>query len=373
LDPNGPSGAVPSNPQTWRPFAADYFAPGAPANKITTSILVAQTMDDGAGSSCFVSLDVNAGSGNYIFPTANPPYANSAIAFPNAATLYGLGSENYQRFGGFESVAFPLINPNPVDTTIGTNTMTGTAANPTGTYTLFNQGTNQFTLQPVTINGQQQASNDYVLGRFAIVPDDVRIEASMFAEEGTFFVIPGLWFNPNPNDTYATYIAADVSGASLTAAQMDDRRRTNFGASPSMPFYGEPIDARIIISGSVSENMPPTGAQQSEYLRKWGWIPMFLGSSSQSVPSQHVPTNNPSPNFVPNIIITYDPVLATGRRFGFVDPSSTPNLNDQGTYVRTAWIDFNMDGVQQPNELVPLPPLPRLPVSPTLAYFGEEH
>ena len=93
------------------------------------------------------------------------------------------------------------------------------------------------------------------------------------------------------------------------------------------------------------------------------------------IPSQHVPAGIDinTQNFVPNIIISYDPVLATGRRFGFVDPSSVPNLNDPGTYVRTAWIDYNFDGVQQANELVPLPPLPRLPVSPTLAYFGEVH
>jgi hypothetical protein len=56
--------------------------------------------------------------------------------------------------------------------------------------------------------------------------------------------------------------------------------------------------------------------------------------------------------FVPNLIIGYDPMLATARVGGF-DPTSEP--------VRPADAGGHMT----------LPPMPRLPVSPTLAYFGE--
>jgi len=369
-DPIGVAGdgTVPSNPGTWKPFVTQYTEAGS-AIKLTTNMLIAQTMDDGPASNTFIQMLVNAPNGvaNYLFPTNNPPYANGDVAFDAGALLglYGLGTANYQRYGNFEQIALPLIDPTKV--TVNQNALINTAGN--GNYSIFTQTENQITIQPTT--HANVSINDLLIGRFATVPDDIRIEASMFAEEGCFFVIPGPWFNPNPNDTYDTW--------QNSAANDDDRntiRLATFGASPQTPFYGEPIDARIVITGAVSENMPPTAAQQAESLRKWGWIPQFHGATTEQIPKQHVPAGyalGGSTPYVPNIIFSFDPVLATGRRFGFVDPSSASNLNDPGTYVRTAWIDYNMDGIQQPNELVPLPPLPRLPVSPTLAYFGEVH
>lgn len=46
LDPNGASG-TPWNPSQWVPFASEYSTPNAPATKIATSMLVAQSMDNG--------------------------------------------------------------------------------------------------------------------------------------------------------------------------------------------------------------------------------------------------------------------------------------------------------------------------------------
>jgi len=74
---------------------------------------------------------------------------------------------------------------------------------------------------------------------------------------------------------------------------------------------------------------------------------------------------DPTIPFVPNLIVAYDPMLATARTQGFVTD------NDPTSYVRTGWYDFNGDGIQQAWEFVPLPPMPRLPVSPALSYFGE--
>src|SRR5262249_13684146 len=50
------------------------------------------------------------------------------------------------------------------------------------------------------------AAADYDLTRFGVVPLDVRIEALMYAQEGSFFIIPGPWFNPNPNDTVENFL-----------------------------------------------------------------------------------------------------------------------------------------------------------------------
>ncbi|AIE85772.1 hypothetical protein [Fimbriimonas ginsengisoli] len=366
LDPNGPNVTTPSNPSQWRPFASDYFELGQPSNKIATNILLTHTMEDGPAQSTFIAWDVNLGFGTptYQFPTIN--YSNSAAPYFTTANipLYGLGMENYQRFGKFESIALPLVDP----TTATTNANTIVANNLYGKYTLFTQSRNDLNIRTTSVGGV--STNDYVLGRLALAPHDIRIEAAIYAEEGSFFVIPGPWFNPNPNDTFDRWSRNDdASGNVLSTDERNARRTLEYGSAPMTPFYGEPLDNRIVISGAISENMPPTAAQQAEWMRKWGWIPRYMGATNQSIPAQHIPAGTAAgATYVPNIIVTYDPVLATGRRFGFVE-----DLNNPGTYVRTQWVDYNHDGVQQSTELLPLPPLPRLPVSPTLAFFGEVH
>jgi hypothetical protein len=115
-------------------------------------------------------------------------------------------------------------------------------------------------------------------------------------------------------------------------------------------------------------NMPPPISQQSEWLKKWGWIPREQGASGRLIPTAHVPagyniTAGGTDLYVPNLTIVYDPVLATGRTSGYRD------LPD--SYVRFERVQ--PDPVNNPAFTVdyPLPPMPRLPVSPTLAYFGE--
>lgn len=101
--------------------------------------------------------------------------------------------------------------------------------------------------------------------------------------------------------------------------------------------------------------MPPPISQQAEWIRKWGWIPKEHGASGTLIPWSHVPAGfDPlnTDNYVPNLTLVYDTSLATARLGGFEDTPANP-------YLRT-------DGAGRP-----LPPLPRLPVSPTLAYFGE--
>ena len=46
-----------------------------------------------------------------------------------------------------------------------------------------------------------QGMQDYYISRAAVLPSDIRIEALIYAQNYSFFVIPGEWFNPDPNDT----------------------------------------------------------------------------------------------------------------------------------------------------------------------------
>jgi hypothetical protein len=244
--------------------------------------------------------------------------------------------------------------------------LSGTGTSPTGLYHLRIEDSNDFAIgRRETVGGNP--TNDYVLARAAIVPHDIRIEAAIFAEEGSFFVIPGPWFNPDPNDRRDTYLSL---GADDLERRM--RRLERFGAMPNMPFYGEPLDVKISILGSITENMPPPIAQQGEWLKKWGWIPRYHGATNELIPNQHVPLPynvNTTDYYVPNLTVTFDPALATDRNVGFVG-SSDPNVYLQ-TYIRR--VRTNVSPPSDPPVYVyyALPPIPRLPVSPTLAYFGE--
>ncbi|MGV3618791.1 MAG: hypothetical protein ACO1SV_25995 [Fimbriimonas sp.] len=350
----------PNDPSTWRATPFDYVDPNNPSNELTTNLLLAHTMDNGAAPGSFFTLDINSafGGSTYLFPgtdtTGVIPFTNLVSEFVAGPFVeaYGLGTENFERYTQFESIAFPLVNPAVAAPDATRDSFT--ANSPFGNYRMTSTGINDLHYRPTSIGGS--AINDYLMGRAAITPHDVRIEASIYAEEGSFFVIPGAWFNPNPNDTYERW--SQPVDPAFTAADRNLRRYQDFGAYPVMPFYGEPLDVRIQIIGAVSENMPVPMSVQAEWMRKWGWIPREHGSSGVSIPQAHtLGTDLSVQNFVPNLTITYDPVLATGRQNGF---ATTSNADDP---VSPA---LRMDDFGRP-----LPPLPRLPVSPTLAYFGE--
>jgi hypothetical protein len=357
------------NPSSWQPYTNNYrqgvSAVGAP---LRPYFLMSHAMDDGAGPATFLSMDINFGlpSSTYNFPLSN---SNSATQFyrdngfaGNWAPIYGLGATNWQRSPKFESIGFAVTDANSVFDS-GALTLSGGAATPMGQYTIRVQDTNDVSMRPNFINGAQ--SNDFLLGRFAVVPHDIRIEAAIYAEEGSFFVIPGPWYNPNVNDRRDVYLAAvdnyqsgGLSPADARQAAQRDRLE-NFGAWPEMPFYGEPLAVRVQIIGAISENMPPPISQQAEWIRKWGWIPRNLGATDALIPQSWVPNGyNLNTNaYVPNFVVGYDPALATGRTQGFVNTTS-PTVDSQ-TLIRAD--EFGR----------PLPPLPRLPVSPSLAFFGE--
>lgn len=355
-----------ANPSTWRPYTLDYEEPGS-QNPIVTQLLLSHSMDDGAGQASFIEMEVNRGLATSTYGFDNGGELAGSTDLHNSVSLLdppygpgvwsqfkGLGHRPYQRFPSYENRAFPLIRPvGPGNTTWTGQNLVGNSNE--GTWTMRVGGdTNIISLFASNIGFT--STNDYVLRKAAIIPHDIRIEASMYAEDGSFFVIPGRWFNNNPNDRRENYASWGANNA-----QRDAYRLANFGSTPEMPFYNEAMDVRITVYGAVSQNMTPSISAQSEYMKKWGWIPREQGSSGRLIPSIHVPNgydivpgSTRDDRYVPNLNIVYDPVLATGRITGFVN---VPNSYVRSERVGT--IDY------------PLPPMPRLPVSPTLAYFGE--
>ncbi|HEY0868012.1 MAG TPA: hypothetical protein VGE01_11565, partial [Fimbriimonas sp.] len=388
------------DPSNGQPYAAGYYYRDTDGTQlpIPTRLVMTHTMAEGPASATFISANVNEWLGApsaYNFPRTATDWTDPSVApypplaifsnnlaanlnlagDPTHSLLYGLGGEQYQRYSNFETVGFPIVNNTSGAITVTNETIQSdvTPGFTDDLFTLVTQGArqpvNQFVVRPNSAGGY--ATNDYLLARAALVPHDVRIEAVIFAEEGSFFVIPGQWFNANPNDTRAAYDAyrANNGGLASDAARQvaDVHRLETFGSSPITPFYGEPIDVRIQIVGAVSENMPPSMSQQAEWIRKWGWMPRQLAamyhygkSQPVSIPEGHVlgtGFESRTEPFVPNLTINYDPVLATARAGGFAA------TNDP--------FDVNSPAIRWDAANRPLPPIPRLPVSPTLAYFGE--
>lgn len=178
---------------------------------------------------------------------------------------------------------------------------------------------------------------NYYISRAAVMPSDIRIEALMYAQNGSFFVIPGEWFNPDPADSRANY---------------DDLEERPIGVNNEWPFYGEPMDVRVIVYGAVSENLPASVGDCIDWMEKWGWIPDQHGCADVYTTSYRKPLHpdNESDFKRKGITLIYDPIL------------SDPMLPNEANGTRPLRTDEYGR---------PLPVTPKLPVSTQLLFFGE--
>lgn len=338
-------------PSSGSPYAQTY-AEWSGNEPLNARLLLSHSADDGGPS--FVGLDItplsfsvpNSPTEPYLFPA-------SATFNQTAFSVYGTGlvpvyalAGGLSAFPRFESVALPLTGPGSGIDGTGRRLTTGSVV-PGAEYLLALNDETAFNLRIEAAGVGPFSPKNYALARAAVVPHDIRIEAAMYAEEGSFFVIPGPPFNTNSEDTRERFNER-VSSGGLASATLD--RLQNFGAYPETPFYNEPLNVRITVVGAVSENMPPPMSQQAAWQRRWGWMPGLIGGTGQSIPVAHVPSSisgfTADTLYVPNLIVQYDPVLGLAS----LDGNSPLRVDSNG------WV---------------LPPMPRLPVSPTLAYFGE--
>lgn len=354
LDPNLPNGLPNSSPSTWVPFASSYVDPNGAV--ITSNLLLSHSADDNGPSfvNLFVKprtfLSVATITQPYLFDRSPDFNTTAGGEFPPGGNIpvYGLTTPQVNAYPRFEMISVPFV----------TNTfalvnrqLVAGAGNPFGGLVLGTQDSTELDLGMTTLG--LFTTKNYALARAAINPHDVRIEASLFAEEGSFFVIPGGSFNVNSDDTRQQF-QADVTSLGLSGAQL--KRYQSFGAMPGAPFFGEALNIKVSVIGSVTENMPAPIGQQADWQRKWGWMPRIIPGTDLYAPRQHIPNgwpsitgNNPGAYILPNLTISFDPSLALGSADGSVPIRRSP------------------DG------LWTLPPMPRLPVSPKLVYFGEEN
>lgn len=200
----------------------------------------------------------------------------------------------------------------------------------------------------LTLKRDTNGTGDPQVERLAVLPMDIRIEAVLFAQTRSFFVIPGDWFNTDGDDNLERLTSTTTPSAraafAATPGLDDDKKR--------YPLYGQPIDLKITVYGSVSEARPADIAAQSEWMRKWGWIPQFHGSL--------FPETAGHPALTAGTGASAHVVQAIGLQIIY-DPQAGYPYSTTGTagYLRSD--QFGR----------PLPFTPNLPVSIGLLYSGE--
>ncbi|HXH59964.1 MAG TPA: hypothetical protein VNI20_01255 [Fimbriimonadaceae bacterium] len=360
-DPGHPA-INPSNPLTWEPYATSYAPWTGPASigpDFDVYLALVTSANDGGPSyvsglirretyadltapgeiSYLFSRILNFGTAGNVTFNAADPFFTPGPKIP----VYGEADPSINVFPKFETVQFPLVTVANWAYSPGSRSLAPGVSNPEGQYELGLSDETVIRLRNNAIGAVGQ--KEFLIARSTVIPYDVRIEASLYAQNGSFYVIPGPWFNMNTDDTRERF-ENDVANIGRDAAER--LRFERFGNTPSIPFSEEPLDCRVTIVGAVSENLPAPISRQAEWMQKWGWIPKEIGGTGQFIPWQHVPSGFDlnTQDAVPNFIIVHDPALAGASADGI-------------TPIRT-------DATGRA-----LPPTPRLPVSPTLVYFGE--
>jgi hypothetical protein len=88
----------------------------------------------------------------------------------------------------------------------------------------------------------------YVLGPIAVAPPrdkpalPVEIDALVYAQNGSWFVLPGPWFNEDPDEV---------------------------STSKPYPGYHEPLNIRLAFYGAITENMPAPVGDVADWTSKW--------------------------------------------------------------------------------------------------------
>ena len=228
---------------------------------------------------------------------------------------------------------------------------------------------NEITLQydqSANVSGTTPSGN-YLASRVGVAPLDIRIEAMMYAQEYSFFIIPGPWFNPNPNDTMENYVDKGYRDGEVTLNAIPSRRHTE----GRYPFFKQPMDIRITFCGSITENLPAEIADQGAWQEKWGWVPDYYGSTG---------LGNAPNYFTPGGLVS----TVHGRLGSY--PGGDANNNGKGNGLVYEFDNRSIapyapsfSGIAagmplRPNPYNPTQPLPfapRLPVAPGFLYYGQ--
>jgi hypothetical protein len=192
-------------------------------------------------------------------------------------------------------------------------------------------------------------------------PLDVEVEAVIYAQNGSWFVVPTTWFNDNPLDSRQLF----RSGDSSTSRSAGSRAYGTFPAdSDDFPFFREPLNVQVTVRGSITEGTTVDGSVRSQ------WVKKMTMEYTDPQSKQEVRQILGLPDwYQPNLRYVYDQDLRDWVRYrnvvtGIEGIAYTGPVNANPTAARLTAIQNT--AMQNGQNIVTLPILPRLPTSGTL-------
>jgi hypothetical protein len=104
------------------------------------------------------------------------------------------------------------------------------------------------------------STNDYRLAGFQVLPSKINLDALVFAQEGSWFVLPGPWFNGAWNNTGND---VDNTGPLTTVPSY----RMALGAIPAAS--GGAAQPAIVFNGAITESHTAALGDAHDWLSKW--------------------------------------------------------------------------------------------------------
>ncbi|RYG36084.1 hypothetical protein EON81_10835, partial [bacterium] len=172
------------DPQQWRPMSTLYRSPVGANPPMASELLLTHAVADQASPQTFIAMNVNPDTfdtptviSTYQFPPSEFNLVADLIPNEIYYTAYGLGGQPWQIYPKFETTAFTFVDGASTQSADSLFTNVN-AATTFGRYRLNNSGTNVVRIRPEFLSGQ--AASDYYLGRAALAPHDIRIEALIY-------------------------------------------------------------------------------------------------------------------------------------------------------------------------------------------------
>ncbi len=202
----------------------------------------------------------------------------------------------------------------------------------------------------------------YWLGRVAALPFGkplrIEINAVMYAQNASWFVIPAPYFNLNPDD-----------GRLVSRARGLRAHGTIPVDQGAYPYFGEPLNVDIVVKGAITENMPAEPSERTKWTaHNWMKVPEINAGPARAA------FDTESPGYRPRIRYFYEHdlrryvryrILATGQEgVAYSGPTGPPI-----TYTSPV---PNIDAVialaqaNQNSYVATMPILPRLPSGPVI-------
>jgi hypothetical protein len=194
-------------------------------------------------------------------------------------------------------------------------------------------------------------------------PLKLEVDAVVYAQNGSWFVVPEPWFNDNPQDSRDLFRNGDGSSSRPGGSRA-------YGTFPAntddYPFYREPNNVQVTVKGAITEG---TTAESADRVQ---WVKRMTMEFVDPVSKDPVRKALSLPDwYQPNIRYVYDQDLRDWVRYrnvvtgtegiAFTGPTGAtqPAGSNSLTAVRAA-------AQAKGQNIVTLPLLPRLPTSGSL-------